>query len=351
MMNLIPAADTLPVPWPWFHVLLMVTFPLHIILMNCMVGSIILSMGLWKSKDPRGRRLAVYLVQALPIVIAFTVNFGVAALLFLQVLYGQFLYTSSVLMGVFWLGIIPLVIIGYYLAYIVDFGAERVGNAGSYILVSILLIFSTIGFFFSNNMTLMLDPSRWNAYFSNSGGTILNLADPTLWPRYIHIFIGGSAVGGAMLALASPLMIKRDPEVAEYANRLGLRFFAIVTIIQFATGTWFLLALPRPHLMLFMGKDVIATIVFVSSIILAGVAVVKALRVKVWASAFLAVTLVVLMSVMRDALRTGYLANLFHPSELAVAPQYSPLVLFLVSLVLAIPLLVWLIAQARRANG
>ncbi len=47
----------------------------------------------------------------LPLVIAFAVNFGVAPLLFLQVLYGHFIYTSSILMGIFWISIIPALII------------------------------------------------------------------------------------------------------------------------------------------------------------------------------------------------------------------------------------------------
>ena len=52
---------------------------------------------------------------------AFAVNFGVAPLLFVQVLYGHLFYTSSILVAVFRLAVIPLLIVAYYALYLHGF--------------------------------------------------------------------------------------------------------------------------------------------------------------------------------------------------------------------------------------
>ena len=115
---LIPTPDTLPVSWGWFKLLLILTLFLHIILMNVMLGTgVIALVDHFRGKsdlDPLNREIS----RKLPLAIAFTVNFGIAPLLFVQVLYGHFLYASSVLMANFWLFIIGLLITGYYMAYI-----------------------------------------------------------------------------------------------------------------------------------------------------------------------------------------------------------------------------------------
>ena len=111
MQPIIPSADTIPVAWGWFQFLLLLTFPLHVLAMNAMVGG--LAIGVvqhFRGGDSR-RRLAHRIAIVLPLVIAFAVNFGVAPLLFLQVLYGAFFYTSSILMGVPWLLLVAVLMV------------------------------------------------------------------------------------------------------------------------------------------------------------------------------------------------------------------------------------------------
>jgi hypothetical protein len=64
----------------------------------------------------------------------FSVNFGVAPLLFVQVLYGHFFYASSILMAVFWLAVIPLLIAAYYAAYLYGFRFGALGRAGAAVI-------------------------------------------------------------------------------------------------------------------------------------------------------------------------------------------------------------------------
>ena len=96
-----------------------------------------------------------------------TITLGIAPLLFLQVLYGQFFYTSCILMAWPWLLVLVLLTIAYYGFYYVSHRGGRPGRqepAG--MLLSVILVF-LIGFVFTNNLTLAQTPSRWaGKYFA-----------------------------------------------------------------------------------------------------------------------------------------------------------------------------------------
>ena len=114
-MNLpIPYPDPMPLPAPvWLlRTLLLLTFFLHILFMNTLLGGTAIALGcsLQRRSSKFAALLAADLGRMLPSVFAFTITLGVAPLLFLQVIYGHLLYTSSILMAVPWLGIIGLVL-------------------------------------------------------------------------------------------------------------------------------------------------------------------------------------------------------------------------------------------------
>ena len=47
MQPFIPSADTIPVAWGWFQFLLLLTFPLHLLAMNALLGGLLLSADGW----------------------------------------------------------------------------------------------------------------------------------------------------------------------------------------------------------------------------------------------------------------------------------------------------------------
>ena len=190
----VPHVDPLPLPGPvWlFTALLLVVFTLHVVAMNSALGGSLWT--LWNylrgrnSEHEYSRKLAHELSQMLPTFLAFAVTLGVAALLFVQVLFGNFLYTSSILIGSLWLAVIPLVMVAYYGFYYFSYKAEgRKGIAGCVLAISACVLLC-IGFIFVNNMTLMLDPSRWLAmYRARPNGWNLNFGEHQVLPRYLHI--------------------------------------------------------------------------------------------------------------------------------------------------------------------
>ncbi len=344
--QLIPTPDTIPVAWGWFQFLLLLTFPIHLLFMNAMMGSAGIAAFQHLKGGTLNRKLAHFLALFLPLLIAFAVNFGVAPLLFAQVLYGQFLYTSSILMGLFWILIIPLLILAYFGAYLYDFRFEKLGKAGVWIISIVFILFIVIAYFFSNNMLMMTLPDRFSAYFQHMNGTFLVSGHHTFLPRYFHMIIGAIAVGGLYTALIGKLKRKTDPELAAHAAEVGMKTFNLFTIITIIIGIWYLVSQPKPVMMLFMGKNSLASGIFILALVLIVLMLVFSFRKKVVPTIFILVMLIFLMSFIRAFVRTGYLSPYFTLDRLKLVPEYSPMVLFLVSLAGGIVVLIWMIKKA-----
>ncbi|MEN8687846.1 MAG: hypothetical protein AB1Z50_09805, partial [Desulfuromonadales bacterium] len=146
MIPLIPTPDTIPTHWGYFQFFLLLTFPLHLLFMNALLGSSVIAIYMHLKGSTQSQGLAYELAKVIPLLIALTVNLGVAPFLFLQVLYGHFIYSSSVLMGMYWLMIIPVLLTAYYAAYLYDFKFSTLGRYGVVTLCCAFLGFLYIGF-------------------------------------------------------------------------------------------------------------------------------------------------------------------------------------------------------------
>lgn len=340
--NLIPAMDpnALPAPYWVFQLLLIVTFVLHILAMNFMVGGAVLA--LVSKMRSRNRetddRIFFDVAKKLPVLLPATITLGVAPLLFVQVLYGQFFYTSSILMAWPWFLVLVLLTIAYYGFYYVSYRrGKHPGSAGGVMLLSVVLIF-LIGFAFSNNLTLSQTPARWGAkYFGHSGGWNLNLSEPTLIPRFLHFMVAAVAVGGLLLVFMAWAHWKRDHAYARQLLQFGGKAFMYATMAQMVVGVVFLVSLPRDMRMLFMGDNVLATTLLlvgvtggIGAIFLMSDALRKEnIRVAACYTPALLGIVVLSMAVMRNILRDAYLKPYFHPEQFAVRTQWSVFPLFL----------------------
>ena len=346
---LIPTPDTLPVSWGWFQFLLIITLFLHIILMNVMLGTGVIALVNHFRGNPDSDPLTREISKKLPFAIAFTVNFGIAPLLFLQVLYGHFFYTSSVLMANFWMFVIGLLISGYYMAYIYDYKYDNLNAYRVPVIGYSVFALLTIAFFMINNFTRMQRPEVWTRYFESPTGFLLNLGDPTFFPRYLHFITAAIAIGGISIGLYYEFKRRRGEEDAERWVRYGCNWFGYATIVNFAFGFWFYGSLPE-HVRstsTFAG----ATIAFllVAGIILGGLSVIYSLRGKIFPTVITGLLTVFLMILIRDLVRTGYLSKYFSVSDLEVVPQYSPLVLFLIFFAGGLYLVYWMFKIAWQA--
>jgi len=330
--RLIPAVEAIPSPWGWLEALLLLTFVLHVLFMNLTVGSAIIALAgrFTGSKYGVGLDLSRELGHRLPTTLALQINFGVAPLLFVQVLYGQFLYTSSVLMAGWWLSAIAAVILGYYGLYVSDAKAEASPGLSRLALVFSLAMLLYTGFLLSGNMTLMLRPEAWGVYIHNPHGSFLNVSDPTLWARYAHMMLAAPAVAGLYVALIGGK--KRRQDWVEH----GLAWFSRLTMVQFAVGAWLLMALPRPVMLAFMGRDVLATGLLAAGVLAGLAALLAAMRKLTGAAVWLTLAAMVLMAATRAQVRSLTLAPYFTPASLPVTGDNSPFFVFVLALLLGL---------------
>ncbi len=119
-MQPFPAVDPIPLPAPiWlFKLLHIVTLALHFVAVEMLLGGLLLAVLLSLFRNsPHALTTASALARRLTIVMTFVINLGVPPLLFAQVLYGRALYTSSVLIGLYWISIIAILTFSYCLLY------------------------------------------------------------------------------------------------------------------------------------------------------------------------------------------------------------------------------------------
>jgi hypothetical protein len=362
MDSSIPVPDVLPVPAPVWLVqfLLVSTFFLHLVPMNLLFGGGILAAvsHIRSARDPHHAWLAKRISELMPVAISFAVTLGVAPLLFVQVLYGHLLYSSSILMANAWFLVVPLVIVGYYGAYLLRFRWEKLGGRRTPVAWGLAVLFAGVGFIYSNNFTLMLQPDTWAAhYFENPSGGQLNWSDPSLYPRYLHMLIGAVAVAGVWILILGVRRRSQDTEWSKWACRYGGRLFIHATSLNIIVGFWFMLSVPRRALLIFMGRDAVATGAFIGSLaclVAAFIFVGKASRRQDWRAGLLGtgflLAVLALMAVMRHQMRTAYLEPHFRLDQLQVEPQWGVFALFAVILLVGLGFVGWLVSVVLRAK-
>lgn len=365
MTPLVPLGDPLPQPAPPVLVwaLLQLTFLLHVVAMNLVLGGSLLALHWRLSRRSEDARLRARLLSAfdmgLPVAIAATVTLGVAPLLFVQVLYGRVFFTSSILMGWYWLALVPLVIAGYYGAYLRAFRGATLGRAG-WAAAAVAVAFAGAAFVQVTNATRALRPDSFAAtYAADPRGLTLNLDDPSFWPRYLHLLLGAVAVAALALAVYGGSRRQAEPELARWAVRRGTTLFAVVTGLNVFAGMALLIAVPKPLLLRLVGGDAWSMTLLAGGILLAvalGGAALLALGTRnpfagtPVLTALLLATLA-FMLLLRDDLRRLALRQAELDTPAWVAPQWGPFAVFVVCLVAAAVTIGWMAQALARGRG
>ena len=352
---LIPVLDGLPGPWGLLAFLLYCSFALHLLLVNAVVGVTAITLADRLRAAPNSLRRTDMRSQSilLPKGVALLVNFAIPPFLFLQGLYGQFIYSSSVLCAVWWLSLMAVVMLAYYGLYINMAQGGISSGARTAALAFSLVLLLWAAFLLVNNSTLLQSPERWAVYGQNAHGLFLNAGDPQLIPRYLHVLLSCLAVGGLCLALPAHYRKARlsddaPPSEREYLRERtasGLSYFFYATLAQLPVGGWFFMSLPPEQRKLFMGGDALAASLFFASLFLIGFALLAARRSRPLATALPALATVFLMAGMRSALRSSLLEP-YHQPDMRVI-EFGPLLLFLGALAVSSFIVVRLVAAYR----
>jgi hypothetical protein len=363
MNPVIPLADPLPQPAPplLLWALLQLTFLLHLVAMNVVLGGSLLALGFRFSRraEDAAHRAAftALFAKALPVAVAATVTLGVAPLLFVQVLYGRLFFTSSILMAWLWLAVVPLVILAYSGAYLLAFRGEGMGPRARWVAALVALLFAAVAFLYVSNVTRALRPDTFAEAWRASGrGLTLNSSDPTLLPRYLHVVLGAVAVAALGLALLGAVRRGRHAAFAAWAGRRGSAVFAAATAANVFVGLLFLLAQPRDVLIRLVGGDAWAMSLLAVGILLgvaaAGLGLLslgtKDLVRATWAQVGILGATLVVMVLLRDQVRQIALRNAGFEHPAWIAPQWGAFAVFAVLLLAGIGTIAWMARALAR---
>jgi len=346
MNPVIPGPVPVPLPAPlWLlEFLLVFTFILHLVAMNFLLGGVIILTvsGYLGRRDSRHHQLTRRVSRALPPVTAFTITLGVAPLLFLQLVYGQLFYTSSVLMAWYWLAVVFLVLLGYYGVYWHQLQQAKLGPKAAWVMLVTAVLFLFVAFIFTQNITAMLHPQDFYLRFlSGQVGTIFGPVPLLNLARLAHFVVAAAALAGLGIALLSRRWRADSPELAAWARRYGVTWFMGATSVQFLVGLWFLFSLPVEIRQTLVGER-LAVGVLVLGIALALLALLTAPTNLGVASVAILGT-VCAMAVLRHLVRLAYLGPYFDPHSLPVQGQWVVFSIFAALLLAGLATVGWML--------
>src|SRR5258708_5359826 len=238
-MQSFPAVDPIPLPAPiWlFKLLHIVTLSLHFVAVEMLLGGLLLAVVFSLFRGPASQVAARAMARRLTVVMTYVINLAVPPLLFAQVLYGRALYTSSALIGAWWISIIALLTLAYWLLY--RFSSRLQAGRSAWLSgLSAWVIAGFIARLLSTDMTLMLRPEVWRQMYSSSAaGAYLPTGDPTTTPRWLLMLCGGLFIGGLwMVYLAGRSTFTAEEK--HFLSSTGGKIAIVFGLIYCLCGIW-----------------------------------------------------------------------------------------------------------------
>ncbi len=321
----LPDYNFLSAPLWLITVLHWVTLTLHFAAMNFLVGGLIAI--LWgKFTDRWNHPVVQKFVTLFPSALAATVTFGVAPLLFLQLVYHRQVYSASIVSAWFWLGIIAAVIVGYYLLYAASMSDTKgKGNKAAY-LIGALICFVYVSVVYSSIFSMAENPDLIaKLYASNQSGWVINPDIHGYGYRWLHMIFGAITVGGFFVGWLG----RGNDE----AYKVGRAFFLWGTVIAGTFGTFYLISLGS-HLRPFMRTPGIWALTL--GIILSAGSLHFFFKKKFIGAAAMLFTSLFAMVLTRHFVRLLHLGTSFEPSSIPVRPQWSIFIVFLLFFLIAV---------------
>jgi hypothetical protein len=353
-IDIIPAPDPLGYPVPvWIlQSLSYFTLTLHLLAMNFTIGGSIILLWSLFSKNHDNKDIGRFFGAGLPLGVSYIVTLGIPPLLFVQVLYGQFFYSSSLLIGSFWIQVIPVLLLAYTGYYYHKFLRDTRPRYQWFVVIASLILLLYIGFIYVNNLTLAMTPEKWSdLYKAYPGGGNLTHGEPTIHPRLLLFLSGAFAAAGIALIWRGAKYIKWGyDEAGKKSQQKGFKIFLIsipVWIIA-AAGVYFsrpddisaMLSLANSKLL--FGIGIISTVI---AIIFSFLAVGKRSYIFPFISSMGIFGAVISMVIFRDMVRIHELSPGFDLSMIPVNNQWGMFAIFMATLVIGLAFLIIMFAK------
>ncbi|MCL4557268.1 MAG: hypothetical protein M1491_01290 [Deltaproteobacteria bacterium] len=232
-----------------FQVLLVITFALHIIFVNLVVGGVFMSVYGYFKKGGHYRPLAKSFAKATTINFSLLIVLGVAPLLFMQVIYDPFWYTSNVLSAAWMVGVVFALMAAFSFVYVfylkITKERKHIGVWG----VAAFLLIILVGVTMHAVSYQALFPEQWVRWYvggstADFSGTILHAFQ---LPRFLHFMVASFAITGIFMMVYSWYFKDRDDMDRSYlvwVGKAGAKMAVVFTVLQMAVGVWWLLSVP-----------------------------------------------------------------------------------------------------------
>lgn len=335
----LPDSGFLPGPLWLLSALHLLTLALHLVAMNCLFGGLVAVLG-GPFPDRWNQPLVQRLVKLLPVLMAATVTLGVAPLLFVQLVYGDVIYSAAIVSGWFWILIPTAAVVAYYGLYAAAFTKRGAGRRRAWLLVALAaLLFISLNY--SSVFALAEDPAAQRTlHAEDPSGLVWNPAVGRWIPRWLHMVTGALTVGGFLVGL-----LGRADATSFQAGR---KLYAGGMLLAALTGVAYLLTL---------GGDLAG---FMRSAgiwwLTAGVVLALGSLHFFFKRRFLPAGVMLFVSLLgmvvaRHALRLVRLEGVFDPAAAPVDPQWDVFAIFLVSFVVGLALVVWMLRVFFRKDA
>jgi len=231
------------------------TFALHILFVQLMLGtSIITIFGAFKN-DAKWRRLAAAMLEIAKVSVSVAIVIGVAPLLFVQVVYDPHWYTSNVLSANWVIAFIIILIIAYWAMYAYYFMNSKEKDKTKepkgkvWMLVSLALML-VVGFIMHSLTSQILHPELWKEWYLQNGildysGSQLHAYN--LWRFAFFISMAIPVTGGMLVTYRRFKMVREDADIEylDFAANVGKKWIAIGSMISFALYIAWMMTIPE----------------------------------------------------------------------------------------------------------
>jgi hypothetical protein len=370
----IPSPDMLGLPMPaWLGQCLMaLTLAVHWAFLAMTAGGLV-GLHLGRGDGEARRRLAGMTILTL----AMAMTVGIAPLLFVQVLYGQFFYSANILMGYVWLGLLPIMIAAFYLLH---FCRRLAGQGRSTRLPAglALVLMGLAAIILVANATLAQTPQVWRA-FAEFGAVRPYMGDPAFWARWTLAAATMLAGGGLFLAIwrQATAGAKNATNAINAANAVNatnamnatnagvprvssIRRPAVAGLLglvaMFGAAVWVAWAQPVEMLRALLAGPEYAFLAYVviSAIIVAIVLSILAVRrpslSRLVSAAVVMFIAMIAIAAVRDAIRRAALSPTFDLSAVPVHAQWDSFALWAVVFIAGLAIAAYMIALTVRSH-
>jgi len=236
-----------------FLVLGVLTWALHIAAVQVMLGASALTLYGSFSADARWRRLAAAMLTTAKVAVSVAIVLGVAPLLFVQVIYDPFWYTSNVLSARWVIGFIVILIMAYlamYAFYYRNHDLAKQPTRSAWQMVLSLLLMLVVGWIMHVLSYQMLLPEQWMSWYApngeiNPGGQSLHGYSVTRFAFFILLSV--AVVAAWLFAYRRYLMGRKQDDAAYIAWLLPLAHKLMLAggVVAVASGALWLVTLPE----------------------------------------------------------------------------------------------------------